>query len=58
MEKVVHMHVYAWHINRSRMDGTSASDGETDGHYGLANRYLIGHYAKMHGKWPMAACYF
>lgn len=25
------------------------------GHYGLE---LGGHHAEMHGKWPMAACYF
>ena len=29
-----------------------------DDHFGHANRYLVGHMAEMHGKWPMAACYF
>ena len=28
------------------------------GHYGQPNRYLVDHMAEMHGKWPMAACYF
>ena len=59
MEKVVLGHaVQGILITQEAMNGTSASDGETGRHYGLANRYSIGHYAKMHGKWPMAASYF
>ena len=27
-------------------------------HYGRTSRYLVGHVAKMHGKWPTATCYF
>ena len=37
-------------IAEEAMNSISASDGETGGHYGLVNRYLIGHYVKLHGK--------
>ena len=60
MEKVVlgpHMCMHR-DIAQEAMKSTSAGDVETGGHYSLANRYLIGHDAEIHGKWPMAACYF
>ena len=28
------------------------------GHHGQTSKFLVGHMAEMHGKWPMAACYF
>ena len=28
------------------------------GHHGRTSKVLVGHMAEMHGKWPMAACYF
>ena len=28
------------------------------GHHGRTSTFLVGHMAEVHGKWPMAACYF
>lgn len=44
-------------IAQEAMKGTTASDVEMGDHYGLENRYLIGHCAKMNGKWPMATLF-
>ena len=48
---IVHGKGRPWSTPRmyEAMNGSSASDGETGGHCGLTNRYLISHYTMAAG---------